>query len=217
MNFTREPILETIITPKEGYKIILRNSKLPTEEEYSVEAVEIVSFGTAIFYRSLERPKPFLLPTTDYEVYESKDVRMVLKTAPLEKNIKIGGGKKPQAPVMTPPPPAPSQEEAPSKKRRTRRRRTPDEMGAETLPPSPQEEAALPPAKPIRPMLPPPSSLISDHLSRYKNYQIADRAVVVSEESSLPEEAAEQPHFAEEGDTTTDISFLVDDELLKRD
>lgn len=217
MNFTREPILETIITPKEGYKIILRNSKLPTEEEYSVEAVEIVSFGTAIFYRSLERPKPFLLPTTDYEVYESKDVRMVLKTAPLEKNIKIGGGKKPQAPVMTPPPPAPSQEEAPSKKRRTRRRRTPDEMGAEASSPAPQEEAALPPAKPIRPMLPPPSSLISDHLSRYKNYQIADRAVVVSEESSLPEETAEHTHFAEEGDTTTDISFLVDDELLKRD
>ena len=220
MNFTREPILETIITPKEGYKIVLRNSKLQTEEEYSVDAVEIVSFGSAIFYRSLERPKPFLLPTTDYEVCETKDVRMVLKTEPVEKNIKIGGGKKP-VPV---PPPVP-QEDAQSRKRRTRRRRMPDEVDAETkvVQPPKEKEASAPaaPAQPPRQMLPPPSSLISDHLSRYKNYQIAERTTVVTEEKA-PVEMIEEPHVDEchacdDEDTSTDISFLIDDELLKRD
>ena len=222
MNFTREPILETIITPKEGYKIILRNSKLPTEEEYSVDAVELVSFGTAIFYRSLERPKPFLLPITDYEVYESKDVRMVLKTAPVEKNIKIGGGKKP-APVVTPPPvPQAAQPEEPqSKKRRTRRRRTPDEMEAELKNQPPKDGTAVASPQVMRQLLPPPSSLISDHLSRYKNYQIADRtATVVIEEKPVeetPAAAPQEPVVEEDNDLATDISFLIDDELLKRD
>ncbi|MBP9841616.1 MAG: hypothetical protein KBC64_04245 [Simkaniaceae bacterium] len=214
MNFTREPILETIITPKEGYKIILRNSKLPAEEEYSVDALEVVSFGSAIFYRSLERPKPFLLPTTDYEVYESKDVRMVLKTAPVEKNIKIGGGKK-AAPIA--PPPLPPQEEVQSKKRRTRRRRMADEVEGEVKAPLPKEENPVAPP-PMRALLPPPSSLISDHLSRYKNYQIAERATVVTEEKA-PSEIIEETHCDEcdDAETPSDISFLIDDELLKRD
>jgi hypothetical protein len=217
VNFTREPIVETIITPKDGYKIVLRNSKLQTEEEYSVEAVEIVSFGSAIFYRSLERPKPFLLPTTDYEVYESKEVRMVLKTEPVEKNIKIGGGKKP----VLAPPPMPPQEDAQSRKRRTRRRRTPEDVETDVKVQQPPKEAALltTPPPPVRQLLPPPSSLISDHLSRYKNYQIADRApVVVSDEKMMHEIAEESaPIEEEEEETSTDISFLIDDELLKRD
>lgn len=93
MNFTREPIIETIITPKEGYKLIVRSSKGGTSEEYSVDAIEVVSFGRSFFYRSLERPKSFLLPVSDYEVIESKETRVVLKNVPLERSIKIGGGK----------------------------------------------------------------------------------------------------------------------------
>lgn len=94
MNFTREPIIETIITPREGCKLVIRNSKgVIGQEEFFVDALEVVSFGPALFFRSLERPKSFLLPVTDYEVLEVRETRMVLKTTPLEKGIKIGGGR----------------------------------------------------------------------------------------------------------------------------
>lgn len=93
MNFTREPIIETIITPKEGCKLVVRNSKGAGQEEFFVDALEVVSFGHALFFRSLERPKSFLVPVTDYEVLEVREIRMMLKTAPLEKGIKIGGGR----------------------------------------------------------------------------------------------------------------------------
>lgn len=93
MNFTREPIIETVITPKDGFKLTIRNSKGGSQEEYSVDAIEVVSFGQSMFFRSQERPKSFLLPVTDYEVIEVKETRVVLKNAPLEGSIKIGGGK----------------------------------------------------------------------------------------------------------------------------
>lgn len=82
------------MTPKEGHKLVVRSSKLSGAEEYSVDAVEIVSFGSAHFYRSTERPKPFLLSVMDYEVVEVRESRVSLKTTGIEKSIKIGGGKK---------------------------------------------------------------------------------------------------------------------------
>lgn len=93
MDFTREPIIETVITPKEGCKIVVRNSKNSAQEEFFVDAVEVVSFGNAIFYRSLERPRSFLVPATDYEILEVREARMVLKHVGVERAIKIGGGK----------------------------------------------------------------------------------------------------------------------------
>lgn len=93
MDFTREPIIETIITPKEGYKLVIRSSKSASQEEYFVDAVEIVAFGHALFFRSLERPKAFLVPVSDYEVLEVREARMVLKNVGLDRSIKIGGGK----------------------------------------------------------------------------------------------------------------------------
>jgi hypothetical protein len=93
VDFTREPIIETIITPKEGYKLVVRTSKGTAQEEYFVEAVEVVSFGNAQFFRSLERPKSFIVPVSDYEVLEVREPRMVLKNAGLDRSIKIGGGR----------------------------------------------------------------------------------------------------------------------------
>lgn len=93
MDFTREPIIETIVTPKEGCKLVVRSSKSTGQEEYFVDAVEIVSFGHALFFRSLERPKAFLVPVSDYEILEVKEARMVLKNAGLDRSIKIGGGR----------------------------------------------------------------------------------------------------------------------------
>lgn len=93
MNFTREPIIETIISPKDGYKLCVRSSRGGSAEEYYVDSIEVVSFGRAFFFRSLERPKAFLVPVTDYEVIEVKETRVALKNIAHERNIKIGGGR----------------------------------------------------------------------------------------------------------------------------
>jgi hypothetical protein len=94
VNFTREPIIETIISPKEGSKLLVRSSKGGSgAEEYYVDAVEVVSFGRAFFFRSMERPKAFLVPVSDYEVLEVKEMRVALKNVSHERNIKIGGGR----------------------------------------------------------------------------------------------------------------------------
>ncbi len=93
MDFTREPVIETVITPKEGCKLVVRSSKSPTQEEYFVDAVEMISFGHSHFFRSLERPKAFLVPASDYEILEVREARMVLKNVGLDRSIKIGGGR----------------------------------------------------------------------------------------------------------------------------
>jgi hypothetical protein len=94
VNFTREPIIETIISPKEGCKLLIRSSKSGSgAEEHYVDAVEVVSFGRAFFFRSMERPKAFLVPVSDYEVLEVKEMRVALKNVSHERNIKIGGGR----------------------------------------------------------------------------------------------------------------------------
>ena len=93
MNFTREPIIETIITPREGCRLVIRVQQTRLDEEFSVDAVEVVSFGQALFFRSLEKPSPFLVPVGDYEVVEVKESRVVLKNAQYERTIKIGGGR----------------------------------------------------------------------------------------------------------------------------
>lgn len=93
MDFTREPIIETVITPKEGCKLVVRSSKNTAQEEYFVDAIEVVSFGHSFFFRSLERPKAFLVPVSDYEVLEVREARMVLKNVGIDRTIKIGGGR----------------------------------------------------------------------------------------------------------------------------
>lgn len=196
MDFTREPIVETVITPKEGFKLIIRSSSGSQEEEYSVGAVEVVAFGNCYFFRSLEKPKEFLLPMAKYEIIEARETRTVLKKPQVEKSIKIGGGQKP--PVAK----ASSAEEEKTKeepkkndKRRSRKRRTKEETQEVKAEKTSSEEAAPPP--PRRTLLPPPTSLISDQIDRYKDYisqqeQIpkgADKAIEKEEETSV-----ELPH-----------------------
>jgi hypothetical protein len=93
VDFTREPIIETVITPKEGCKLVVRSSKSTAQEEYFVDAIEVVSFGHSFFFRSLERPKAFLVPVSDYEVLEVREARMVLKNVGIDRTIKIAGGR----------------------------------------------------------------------------------------------------------------------------
>lgn len=96
MDFTREPIIETVITPKEGCKLVVRSSKSTGQEEYFVDAVEVVSFGHSFFFRSQERPKSFFVPATDYEILEVREARMVLKNVGIDRTIKIAGGREGQ-------------------------------------------------------------------------------------------------------------------------
>lgn len=152
MNFTREPIIETIITPRDGCKLTIRNSKGGSQEEYFVDAIEVVSFGQSMFFRSQERPKSFLLPVTDYEVVEAKETRVVLKNAPLEGSIKIGGGKVQkvfkESEEKTPAPGKPQQEESAERPRRrkssSRRRRMEGEVGENQQQRPPMEIKAPP-------------------------------------------------------------------------
>lgn len=86
-------MIETVITPREGCKLVVRSSKGNGQEDYYVDAVEVVSFGHSFFFRSLERPKSFLVPVSDYEILELRETRMVLKNATSDRSLKIGGGR----------------------------------------------------------------------------------------------------------------------------
>lgn len=79
--------------PREGCKLLVRNSKGGGQEEYYVDSIEVVSFGHSFFFRSQERPKSFLVPVSDYEILEMKETRMSLKNVAPERSIKIGGGR----------------------------------------------------------------------------------------------------------------------------
>lgn len=159
MNFTREPIILSIITPKEGCKLVVRNSKGVGQEDYFLDAVEIVLFETITFFRSIEKPKSFLLPTNDYEVLEVKETKMILKNASLERPIKL--------PV----------EEEDVKKRGARRRRY-SEMIRKTKGGDKNDEAETVSSSTLKPVLPPPNVLIKEKLSRIKSEEFFEENIL---------------------------------------
>ncbi len=209
MNFTREPTIETIITPKEGGKLLVRCSKREAPEEFLVDAVEVVSFGRSIFYRCMERPKPFLVPVSDYDIIEVKETRMMLKSAPIERSIKIGGGKVAPRPEVE----AVEGKEAPQEKgegrsekkrdrRRSKRRPRLEERGSEevagkqeeVLRAQEQEETAELQSAPqgvamegkeekkrFARLLPPPPTLIAHTMSKYREAPAAEPLPSVEE------------------------------------
>jgi len=219
MNFTREPIIETIITAREGSRLVVRSSKSEGQEEYSVEAVEVVSFGQALFFRSMEKPRAFLVPVSDYEVVEAKESRAVLKHAQFDRTIKIGGGR--EAPVRREAPEADDEEEAAPAhleeeepatdqrsgdrrrdRRRNRRRRPQDERDEPRVEASPSEEKSSESAKPqessaavFTTLIPPPSTLISDTIGRYKD--------MMPQEKPPVEQPKKEEKSVEEGEENT--------------
>lgn len=88
MDFTRDPIIETIIAPRDGCRLIIRNTKGGNHEEYIVDSIEVVCFGKSYFFLSSERAKSFLLPVSDYEVLETKDTIPSLKVPGTDKSSK---------------------------------------------------------------------------------------------------------------------------------
>ncbi|HBW24975.1 MAG TPA: hypothetical protein DEF13_04915 [Holosporales bacterium] len=173
MNYTREPIIETIITPKEGSKLLVRSSKKEGREDYLVDSIEVISFGHSFFFRSLERPKSFLLPAADYELLEVKESRLPLKTTVIDRSIKIGGGRQPAPALIEEKEISEESAERPherKKERRHRRRRRGEEHKASS---SETEEKSL--AQPegeekkrLSRLLPPPPTLIAQTIGKYK-------------------------------------------------
>lgn len=211
MDFTREPIIETIITPKEGHKLVVRSSTNTGQEEYLVDAVEIVSFSQARFFRSIERPKAFLVPISDYEVVEVREARVVLKNAGVDRSIKIGGGRetpsKAHREVEKEPELETEESEAEARpdikvdkkrdrKRNYRKRKGGEEREEETTVPSLEDEkvALQPPSQePPEPtstlspamlsaLLQPPPTLISETINRYRQDDTFKSAFYLSEE-----------------------------------
>lgn len=212
MNYTREPIIETIITPKDGYKLLLRNTKGTVGEEYSVDAVEVVNFGNAIFYRSLERPKAFLLPVSDFEVIEQRETRISLKNASLEKSVKIPLGTEKTSTQSTD---EDSPQEKKKDKKKSRKRKDLQSVKQEVKPPEPPpvppevdaktknfDQKEKTPLKPpsgapgkelsssvLTKLFPPPSSLISESISKLKEAEFIESASKVDEKNSSEDKA----------------------------
>jgi hypothetical protein len=195
--------------------------------------VEVVSFGHAFFYRSLERPKAFLVPITDFEILEAKETRVALKTATHDRNIKIGGGREasmrmtPREPVpekegeiaaeseeqISETSPEPAMNSRPEKRRdRHRRRRrggrsSDDAQWQERKNQEPQETAAegaaeggggaVDEAKVSSPifsnLIPPPPTLISATLSRYKGKEFAEGLIEEKVTEEKPQEDDQAP------------------------
>ncbi len=150
MHFTREPTIETIITAKEGFKLVLRPASGTGTEEFFVDMVEVISFGDSCFFRSLDKPKSFMVPAVDYEIVEVREARMVLKSAAIEKDIKIAGGKELK------------KEESSDKKKRRPKKKRENPIEERRLIQEPRKEGEKPS------LIPPPSTLISDDIARYK-------------------------------------------------
>lgn len=172
MNFTRDAVILSVITPKEGCKLVVRNSKGVGQEDYLVDAVEVISFGSSCFFRSSERPKSFLLPINDYEILEIKETRMVLKSATEEKSKII------------------KKEEGSIKKRFKRRRpiataedSTKKERGGDK-----NDEIDKVSSKSSKPLLPPPNTLIKEKLKRLKNEEFFEKNILPGEIKDQEEE-----------------------------
>ena len=236
MDFTREPVVESVVTPKEGCKLVIRSSKTSGQEEYFVDAVEVVRFGEAVFFRSLERPKSFLVPVTDYEVVEVRETRMVLKTSGGDKGaIKIGGGRaaeKGESEKES----KKSEGRVEKKRRRGSRRRKAREEREETVKEetSPEAEvtaelegeltaeggkAIISPS--LTSLLPPPKTLIRETISRYKEDDLFKEAFYTpgededepSEEPPVVEgESSDEPLPLEEGTTEEEVSFSEEEQ-----
>ena len=183
MNFTREPIILSVISPKEGSKLVLRNTMGGGQEDFFVDAVEIVSFANGIFYRSLERPKSFLLPISSYEVLEIKETRMVLKSVDAEKSIKIGPGSKP------------SEEGRIDKSKMRKKRRKPLPQVIKTSEPEIKEkggdtedETTHVSSSVLKKLFPPPNTLIKEKLKRFKSEEFFEENILPSVEEEKPSE-----------------------------
>lgn len=194
MHFTREPIIQTVITPKDGCKLVIRSSKGKGQEDYIVDAVEVVSFGEALFFRSTEKPKSFLVPVSDYEVLELKETRVVLKNVGIEKSIKIGGGKDASKSKDNSSDEKESQPEKKKERRRSRRKKTGSaekkDVASEAI-----EEAPASADKEKQPQEAKPKSTEKGTTNKEKSAEADEKVSKSESESKAKEEASVSTSF----------------------
>jgi len=168
VNFTREPLVETVIASREGHKLVVRSATKHDQEDFSVDSVEVVSFGHCFFFRCLEKPKVFLIPMANYEIIEVREVRPTLKKPQVEKGSKNSENKK-AVEVTDNKEEGGEGETHKREKKRMRKHCTKVE----------KKEGV---GEPIRRMLlPPPTSLISEQIERYKHYLVEHGALLPEE------------------------------------
>lgn len=264
MDFTREPIIETVITPKEGCKLVVRSSKSNAQEEHFVDAVEVVSFGHSFFFRSLERPKTFLVPATDYEVLEVREARMVLKNVGIDRAIKIGGGREGQMRAQkeqniekvelsadegvsteeesaVSQPVAEKTQEGRVDKKRDRRRNYRRRRGREGASEEENQEGESPASKVelqephkgaqgetsplaqqvittsiLTSLLPPPPTLISETIARYKDNVLFKDAFYTKEEKTNPAASEAQPSIPQPEYGGFELSEEEEEEIYQK-
>lgn len=206
MHFTRDPIVETILTPKEGHKLSIRSSNGAKSDEYLVDAVEVITFGHVYFLRSLERPKAFLLPLSDYEIIEVREMKIPLQATSYEKAIKIPSkssakkeekkaakkSQKPNASQNAPQKEEKKSEEKPAQvatdkkevKKKGRRSKKKKEESKQEKVEEKVEAKATEKKEPEKKLVPPPATLISETINRYKTILLPEEEVSTEEESS---------------------------------
>ena len=227
MNFTREPIIETIISAKDGYKLSIKSSKSPQGEEYLVEAVEVVSFGGSFFYRCQEKPKTFFIPASDFEILEVKETRILIKNPGIEKSIKIAGGKeasksvqKEEEVAIAAQEVAPKAQDQKRDKKRTRRGKSSKLEQSAVKSPAVSTPASVPVEPPVKPtvfshLLTPPPGLISENLERYKQMTGEVPATLVLEQDQENKNLVQQEIEPELTDRVDALVEVIPEEESK--
>lgn len=194
MHFTRDPIIETIISARDGHKILIRDIH-HVHDEYYVDMIEVVRIGEGCFYRSQEKPKPFLVPAGHYEIIEVREPRMALKTSlSVDKGVKISAQKeivKEKEEVAAKP------EKKRERKRTRKKKEKSDDLRADESVASEEESVEVPVQKigiveERRTLIPPPPTLISETISRYKNTSAIEELALEENVDVQEEENAEE-------------------------
>ena len=99
MEYTREPIIQSVIAAREGHKLNVSNQV--GSQLYVVDSLQVVLFGDTPFYRNIEGVQEFMCPAAHYSIEEIKESKIALKMSK-ERKIKISSKEseenKPQRP-----------------------------------------------------------------------------------------------------------------------
>ena len=201
MNFTREPIIETIISAKDGYKLAIKSTKATQRDEYLVDAVEVVSFGGSFFYRCQERPKTFFIPVNDFELLEVKETRILIKNPNIDRSIKIAGGKESTRVQKSDDDQSADQKRDKKRGRRPRAKSTQElttkpttkettkqfdkKQTSTTPPPIPEELGQEQKPTVFSHLLTPPPGLISESLFKYKQEEETPKTLAIEDEKKI--------------------------------
>ena len=92
MFYTRDPIILTTLSSKEGYKLIIKSSS-NIDLCYQVERISVVDYSGNAFY-IIDTPYDMMLPVGSFYVVEEKEKRVSLKTKDKQDKRRKGSPRK---------------------------------------------------------------------------------------------------------------------------